>query len=90
MIGEIVAQFVGEILCYGTGRVIVQVFVPHIRIPKTSATPWPQMTKRRWFAATYERDGVRYFYEDTVTLVGVLFWVFVAVAIVVGLHAYRS
>jgi hypothetical protein len=90
MIGEVVAQFVGEVLCHGTGRVILSITTPGIRIPKTAATPWPRKTVRSWFALTYARDGSRYYYDETVTFVGLLFWVAVVVAIVVGVHASRT
>jgi hypothetical protein len=90
MIGEVVAQFVGEVLCYGTGRMILSIMTPGIRIPKTAATHWPRKTARSWFALTYTRDGSRYYYDETVTLVGLLFSVAIVIAIVVGVHASRT
>jgi hypothetical protein len=87
VIGELVFQLVGEILCYGTGRVIVRVFTPTIQVPPTSSDPWPRESKHRWFAMTYGRDGRRYYYESTVTFIGVLFWIVVAVAVIVAIRA---
>jgi hypothetical protein len=82
MIGELIAQVVGEFLCYGTGRVVVSVFTPNICVSRSGANPWPSRRGRRWFALTYKQDGRRYYYDETVTFIGFLFWVALAIGII--------
>ena len=82
MIGEIVIQIVGEIVGYATGRLLLSVFTPHIRIARLSASSRPPKQGR--FALTYTRNGHRYYFDEAVTATGVLFWLVVIIAVSVA------
>ena len=79
MIGELIAQVVGEVVGYATGRAILTVFTPHIRIVPLSKTARPP--KQRWFAFTYIQGGRKYYFDEAVTATGVLFWVAIVVVV---------
>jgi hypothetical protein len=76
MIGEVLVQVVGEYVGYGTGRVLVALFTPHIRVARRETPPWPDpLQKRKFFSFTFVRDGHRYYLSETITAIGVVFWV---------------
>jgi hypothetical protein len=78
MIGEVLVQVVGEFVGYGTGCVIVSLFTPHIRIARGETPPWPDPLRNRgFFSLTFVRDGHRYYLSETITAIGVVFWVVV-------------
>ena len=79
MIGDLIAQVVGEVVGYATGRVIFDGFTPHIRIVPLSKTARPP--KQGWFSLTYIQGGRRYYFDETVTATGILFWVAIVVAV---------
>jgi hypothetical protein len=81
MIGDLLFQVVGEFVGYGTGRVLVAIFTPHIRVARTVTPPWQDPKKRRNFLSlTFVRDGQRYYLNETVTAIGVVFWLIAASA----------
>jgi hypothetical protein len=83
MIVEVILEVVGEIVGYATGRAILSVLTPHIHVlPLSKAGGAP---KQIWFSLTYTKDGRRYYFEETVTATGVLFWVAIVVAVSVAL-----
>jgi hypothetical protein len=83
MIADLIGQVVGEILGYATGRAILSVFTPHIRIAPLSKSFRPPKQSR--FAFTYVQDGRRYYFDETVTTTGVLFWVVIIIAVSIAL-----
>ena len=83
MIGDVIAQVVGEVIGYATGRVILSVFTPHIHVMPLSKAARPP--KQGWFSLTYKRYGRRYYFDETVTATGVLFWVVIIIAVSVAL-----
>jgi hypothetical protein len=83
MIVDIILQAVGEIVGHVTGRAILSVVTPHIHVVPLSKTA--RVPKQGWFALTYTKDGRRYYFDDTVTATGVLFWVAVIVAVSIAL-----
>jgi hypothetical protein len=78
MIGELIAQVVGEVVGYATGRIILTAFTPHIRIVPLSKTARPP--KQGWFSFTYTQGGRKYYFDETVTATGILFWVAIGIA----------
>ena len=90
MLGELVVQIVGEVLLYGTGRLVAAAFTPHIHVSRTGVDPPSSVPHRRWFALTYKRDGRRYYFESTITLLGLLAWAFFGLAAIIGFHHYRT
>jgi hypothetical protein len=83
MIGDLIAQVVGEVVGYATGRVILSVFTPHIHVMPLSKAARPP--KQDWFSLTYMRDGRRYYFDETVTATGVLFWVAIIIVVSIAL-----
>ena len=83
MIGEIVAEVVLTVVGYGTGRVLLSLFHPHIRIKPLSRPE--NGPNRSSFAFTYTKDGQKFFHDDTVTFVGVVFWVLIIIIVAVAL-----
>ena len=79
MIGELIVQVVGEFVGYATGRVVLSVFTPHIRIAPLSKSTRPP--KQRRFALTYTQGRCRYYFDETVIAVGVLIWVLIIIAV---------
>ena len=90
MLGEIIFQAIGEVLLYGTGRLVAAVFTPRIHVSRTGADPSPFVTRRGWFALTYSRDGRRYYYDSAVMLLGLLFWALLGLAVFVGVLHFRT
>lgn len=82
MVGELIAQIVGEVVGYATGRAILTAFTPHIRIVPLSKSVRPP--KQAWFSLTYTQGGRRYYFDETVTATGILFWVAIIVAVSVA------
>jgi hypothetical protein len=82
MIGDLIAQVVGEVVGYATGRAILTIFTPHIRIVPLSKTARPP--NQGWFAFTYIQGGRKYYFDETVTATGILFWVAILVVIAVA------
>ena len=83
MIVEIIGEVVIWVVGHGTGRVLLSVFHPHVRIkPLTDAGDAPN---RSWFAFTYTKDGQKFFHDDSVTFVGLLFWVVIVIVVAVAL-----
>ena len=84
MIGELIFQVVGEFVGYGTGRVLVALFTPNIRVARSKTPPWPDpQKKRRFFSLTFVRDGQRYYLDETITAIGILFWLLVVALIAI-------
>ncbi len=83
MIGDLIAQIVGEVVGYATGRVILSVFTPHIHVTPRSKVARPP--KQGWFSLTYKRDGRRYYFDETVTATGVLFWLAIIIVVSIAL-----
>jgi hypothetical protein len=83
MIGDLIAQVVGEVVGYATGRVILSVFTPHIHVMPLSKVTRPP--KQGWFSLTYLRDGRRYYFDEAVTAIGILFWVAIIIVVSIAL-----
>ena len=88
MIGDILFEVVGQMICYPTGRAIAAVATPHIKASLSVSEPVGR-AKRRAFALTFVRDGTRYYYQDTLTLLGLLFWMAVGTAILMVRHSAK-
>jgi len=84
VIGEIVGAALIYVVGYGTGRVLLALFHPHIRVPPLSKADTPG---RRWNSFTYVENGQRFFHDDSVTFVGVLFWVITIIVVAVALRS---
>ena len=75
MIVEIIGEVVIWVVGHGTGRVLLSVFHPHVRIkPLTDAGDAPNT-----------KDGQKFFHDDAVTFVGLLFWVVIVIVVAVAL-----
>jgi hypothetical protein len=83
VIGDVIVEFVLQGVCYGTGRVVVSFLAP-----KTQVNPLRELEPKRlaWYRFTYEHSGRRFFYDDTITLIGLLVWVLVIAGVAVGLY----
>jgi hypothetical protein len=75
------AKWLMEIVAYGTGRIILTVLTPHIKIQLSVQEP--KSSKRRWWSMspTFTRGSKRYYHDTTVALVGLLFWILIGAAI---------
>jgi hypothetical protein len=83
MLADLIGQIVGEIVGYATGRVVLSIFAPNIRVLPLSKVARPQKHGR--FALTYVQDGQRYFFDGTVIAVGILSWLGVGIAVSIAL-----
>lgn len=83
MIGELIAQIVGEVVGYATGRVILSVVTPRIYVAPLSKSVRPP--KQGWFSLTYMKDDRWYYFDETVTATGLLFWVAIIIAASIAL-----
>ncbi|MEZ5457941.1 MAG: hypothetical protein R3E65_01030 [Steroidobacteraceae bacterium] len=83
MIIDAIAEFVLHGVFHGTGRVVVSFLAP-----KTQVNPLREMEPKRlaWYRFTYEHSGRRFFYDDTITLIGFLIWALVIAGVAVGFH----
>jgi len=63
-----ILKFIFELFCHKTGKFILSLFFPRIDVEKS------KHKKKYSWGFTYKRYGSRYFYEETLTLVGLIFW----------------
>ena len=77
---ELFFQFLAEFVAYGVGRATFLIFAPHYGVESGDKPPRRPWNWRGW---SFERDGRRYLYIETVQLVGLL--VLVSFAVVIAL-----
>lgn len=82
MLGDVIGQFVGEVVGYATGRVLLAVVRPQVGAEPLSSAPEPK--PQPWYALTYLRSGKRYYHRQAVSAVGIGFWLFVIAALLAG------
>lgn len=83
-LAELLFQIVFETVAYGIGRAFLLVFAPHIG-SELEVSPSPKHSWK-WRGWTFQRDGRKYFYVESVQLVGLL--VAAVLALLVALIAY--
>lgn len=83
MIGEVIAQIVGEVVGYATGRIVLAVVTPHIHVVPLSKSLRPP--KQGWFSLTYMKGSRRYYFDETVTAAGILFWLAIIITVSIAL-----
>jgi len=81
---ELIAQLVLEVLCYGTGRIIAALLTPTIHAELRDP---PRAQRRSFWALTYVQSGRRYYYHETLTVLGLLFWVGIAFGLFMAFSA---
>ena len=67
-----------ELFCHKTGKFISSLLFPRIKVEKSI-----HENKFSW-KLTYKKKGTRYFYEETLTLIGLLLWMTVGAIIIVA------
>ena len=81
---EIIGQFIVEILAYGTGKFFALVFIPRIGIEpleqQRSAPRW------KWRGFSYLKGDRRFFYTESIQLLGMAVWILVALVVVAFFH----
>jgi len=78
---DFLGQVFVEFLAYSTGKVVLRVFAPTIRIDVLDRQKaWPNT---KWRGFIYKRGKTKYFYTETIQIAGLLFWTVLAIAIFV-------
>lgn len=74
-IAEVAVQFIGEVICYGTGRILLlSCFGNRARVEEYTAA------KSFTYSKAFRRDGdIMYFDDGLVTLLGMLFYILLGV-----------
>jgi hypothetical protein len=85
---ELIAQILLEVVLYGTGKLFAQILVPHVGIEpfdrQRSAAGW------KWRGFTYSKGNKRFFYTESIQMLGFVVWLVVGLMILAGLHLSRS
>ena len=76
VVSEILIRFVGAVL-YNTGRALVPFIAPGVGVEPIERQRPQNLWK--WNSLTYTRGKERYFFAETVAIVGGAFWLLVAV-----------
>lgn len=82
-LAELLFQIVFETIAYGIGRAFLLVLAPHIG---TELEVTPPKHSWKWRGWTFERGGRKYFFVESVQLVGLL--VMIVFAVLAALAAY--
>lgn len=80
MIGEIIFQGVFEVACYGVGKMMAIIFLPHIGIEplekQKAMPPW------KWRGLTYEKSGKRFLYTESLQLLGLAMLIILGIGLI--------
>ena len=81
MLFEVIGQFIFEVLAYGTGKIFALVFIPRLGIEplerQRSAPRW------KWRGFSYLKGDRRFLYTESIQLLGIVVWIFMALVVVV-------
>ena len=72
---EFLVRVVGAVICYNTGKLLILFFSPSISVEPFDRQKSQSLWK--WDSLTYTKGKDRYFYAETVAIIGGAFWVIV-------------
>lgn len=78
---EEILKFIFELLCYKTGKFISGLLFSRIGVEK-SIHKKKILFKDSW-KLTYKKKGSKYFYDSTLTLIGLMFWIVVIATVII-------
>ena len=82
-VGVAIAEYLG----YITGKTVLRVFIPSIRIESLDRQKaYPSW---KWKGFTYRRGKQRYFYCEAIQLVGIVFWLILG-SLVLVIYTYAT
>ena len=77
-----ILKFIFELLCYKTGKFISGLLFPKISIEKSIHEK--KISFKDSWGLTYKKKGSKYFYESTLILIGLLFWIIVIAVVIIA------
>ena len=86
-IAEFLFEIVFEFVAYGVGRAFLLVLAPRYGV-ELDVDPGPSKRSWKWRGWSFERGGRRYFYVESVQLVGIAI-IIALIVMVATVHASR-
>jgi len=74
-VGEVLVRIVMEVICYGTGRVVI----PVLSLGRARVDKWNARRYVTTFTPWWREDGKVVFSGEIAAFIGVVFWIAVAV-----------